>query len=615
MSLGMLLILGTGFAFAGGKAEDEVPAGPAAQEEDTNEAPMLAEMVKTGELPPLEERLPEVPLVIEPTEEIGTYGGTLYKATAAFYDWLTHNLTREGLTRWPMPMGNGAPMPALATEWEYNEDGTEVTVHLRKGVKWSDGMPLTSEDFDFYWNDICRNPEVIVEIPSSTLLEGQAPVLDVVDAYTIKFIYHKPYRYFPEAFASTWEIAWPKHFMKQYHPKYNSEATYQNLNDNIRWEQGRGSVTLQAWMLDEYIAGEGYTMVRNPYYWKVDPEGNQYPYFDRVRVDLVEERRAVAVGNATGKYDFDAMWVGTQHLELFESQREKGDFTIGHSRNVGMSFRINMDVEDDTKRAAFRDVNFRRAFSMAIDRDEINEVLFYGLMDPMAAVFHPESQYYVEETATMYVEHDPTRAQQMLESAGYRDTNGDGFRELNGERLEVVINVAADHDLYSPAVEMIVEDLEEVGIKAIQNSLDQDTHFYKYAQGDFEVYTFDLDGAQAPLAFLHYWAATGPNTPAWHMNWENDPISENWLQANEWLRQAAGMEPEIRVERLKQVSRWYGEQVWKIGLGAYRRPCIISNRLGNRPPDNMINRNAQLTSEPPFQAFQLFAKAPRPVDR
>ena len=179
------------------------------------------------------------------------------------------------------------------------------------------------------------------------------------------------------------EIAWPKHVLADLHPKYNAEATYEDINGQVDWQNGRGRVTLQAWMLDDYVPGEIIKYVRNPYYWKVDPAGNQLPYFDYAEIEVVEDRQAVALGSITGDFDLDAMWVGVQHLQLFtQGQQEGRDYDLGFADIPGMILYFNLDSADPAKKEAFRNINFRRAFSLAINRQEISDVLYSGLLTP-----------------------------------------------------------------------------------------------------------------------------------------------------------------------------------------------------------------------------------------
>lgn len=573
------------------------------------EAPMLAEQVQAGELPPVEERLPENPLVLEPLEEIGTYGGTLRRGTAWLGGYLTENFTREPLTMWQLPLVSaGPPRGNLAESWEYNDDGTEVVVKLRKGVKWSDGEPFTSADIEFYWFDIMGDESVTESYPGIVYVDGELPELEIIDDCTIKFTYPRPYYFFAESQATLLEIAWPKHYMSQYHPKYNKEATYEDLNAHAELETGRARVTLQAWMLDEWVAGEMYKLVRNPYYWKVDPEGNQLPYFDYATVEMVEDRQSVALGNVTGDFDLDAMWVGVQHLQLFTEAIQDGrDISLTFADFTGMAQHFNMDHPDPVKRAAFRDVNFRRAYSMALNRQEIGDLYYSGLLTPAGSVFSPVSPYYTEADAQLWSQYDPEASNAMLEEAGYKDVDGDGFREApDGSKLEVIIDVG-QHDLYTPIVElMTTQYLPDVGLKAIMNVKDQSTIRDLYEAGDFEIHTWDLDGLDFPGGGAQDFAPISPDTPPWHENWQEDPVDEAFLRMGELVRNATAIPFEERVVTLTEASHLHADNVWFINTGYFTRPLIKNNRLGNAP--DKISRNRQVNDMPPWQPMLLFEK-------
>ena len=495
-----------------------------AQDMTYHEAPMLAAMVEAGDLPPVEERLPANPVVLEPFEEIGTYGGTLRRGSANLGSYLTHNMTREPLMMWHLPVTGDGPITAnLAESWESNDDFTVWTVHLRQGVKWSDGEPLTSDDIAFFWFDNALNENVTgVDPVNSVFQNGAPPELVVVDDFTITFTYPNPFPAFVEGQATFTEIAWPKHYLTQFHPDYTDGATYEQYNLENLLENGRGRVTLQAWMLEEYTPGEFYRLVRNPYYFKVDPEGNQLPYFDRATVELVEDRQAVALGNVTGQFDMDAMWVGVQHLQLFTEAIQDGrDVSLTFADFDGVAFYFNLDFEDPVKKAAFRDINFRRAFSMAINRQEIGDLYYAGLFHPAGSVLAPESGYYDEADAQLW-SYNPEAAIALLDEAGYMDVNGDGFRENpDGEPLQLIISVGI-HDLYTPIVELMTDDyLPKIGLQAIMDVDDQTLVRERYMAGDFEIHTWDRDGASDPFSAEAFGIASiGPGTPPWHPNWE-----------------------------------------------------------------------------------------------
>lgn len=574
------------------------------------QSPALDDQVASGALPPVEERLPGNPVVITPLDEVGTYGGTLTRGTAWLGDYVTENFTREPLINWQVPITNaGPPVANLATSWVTADDGLSVNVTLREGVKWSDGEPFTSEDVAFYWNEIMLDENVTRSVPGILKVDGEIPGFEVVGPLEVKFTFPRPYLFFDEAHASIWEIAWPKHYMSQFHPTYNSSSTYEDLNTHLSLQSGRGKVTLQAWMLDEYVEGDFYNLVRNPYYWKVDTDGNQLPYFDNATIDLVEDRQTVALGLVTGEYDLDAMWVGIQHIGLFSEAIESGrDVSLTFADFQGMAMYFNMDISDAAKKAAFRDVSFRRALSLSINRQEVSDVFYSGLLIPGNSGFNPVLPYSDEEQLSLWASYDPTQANAMLDAAGYMDVTDDGFREApDGSALEIIIDVG-QHDLYTGIVELMVNEyLPDIGIKTIMNVGDQSAIRTKYHAGDFEMHVWDYEGSGYPLAGnLDELAPVAENLPPYHPNWKDDPESQAFLSMGALMRGATGVDYEQRVKDLTQASRLFADNAWIIHLGYFQRPFLKSTRLGNAP--DRITRNDQVNDMPAWGAEQLFAR-------
>lgn len=588
------------FAFSGLSAQDMM----------YSEAPLLAEQVAAGELPPLAERLPDNPLVLQPLEEIGNYGGTLRRGTAWLGPYLTHNFTREPLTMWHLPVTGDGPIRAnLAESWESNDDYTVWTVKLRSGVKWSDGTPLTTSDVEFFWNDVVQDENVTGVSGAGPITQGgELPALEVVDEVTLRFTYPTPFPAFAEGLATMREFAWPRHHLEQFHPAHNAESTYEIFNVENLLENGRGRVTLQAWMLDEFIPGEIYKLRRNPYYWKVDPEGQQLPYMDFATVEMVEDRQAVALGNVTGQFDLDAMWVGVQHIQLFtEAIQEGRDISLTFADFDGVAFYFNLDIEDPVKKAAFRDVNFRRAFSMALNRQEIGDLYYAGLFNPAGSVFAPESGFFEADDAMLWSGFDPEGAAALLEEAGYVDVDGDGFREApGGEALQIIIEVGV-HDLYTPIVELVTEYMANVGINALMDADDQSLVRERYVAGDFEIHTWDRDGGSDPFsAEAPGVASIGEGSPWWHRNWQDDPVDDAFVQMNDLYQQALGIIPAERGDIAREISRLHADNVWVVATGFWRRPFVKSGRLGNTP--DVMSRNGQVNDMPPWQPMLLFEK-------
>ncbi len=622
LMLAVSLVFSVSPVFAGKKDKEREPAKEKAVEKEApkpmeveymgKEAPMLAEMVKAGKLPPLEKRLPENPLIIKPFEEIGRYSDTFRRGTGFFMpdEWLISHHTNESLFAftWPIP-GEGPILPNLAERWEFNSDGTEMTVYLRKGTKWSDGEPFTVDDILFFLFDVLGNEKAAYTWyhADNLYIEGKLPEVKKIDDYTLKFIYPKT-NYFTEiSYAALSEIALPKHYLSKFHPDYNSDATYEDLSANIPWRSGRGKVTLQAWMLESFDADSKMVIVRNPYYFKVDTDGKQLPYFDRVEIYVTGDRQGVALGNITGLYDLDNMWVGIQHLSLFLEEEDKRDYTIGHSIVSSMGIFFNFDAKDRDARKVIRSVDFRRAVSLAINRPEIGRVLFYDQLVPMGASFSPDSPYFEESVGKLYSEYDPERAKKILDDAGIIDRDGDGVRELpTGEECKVVWDVYA-HDLYSPLSEMVVEDLEKVGINFVLNIQHQNLIETRRDGGDFQISTYDYTSTVEPLAALEWWVPVAAGTPFWHTNAINKPFSKEYAEFSDLLMKAVDLPYEGRVKAVKKANKIMAENVFGIHIGWYKRPNIVSNRLGNAP--KVVARIDEFGSAgPEFMYYQIYEK-------
>jgi peptide/nickel transport system substrate-binding protein len=232
------------------------------------------------------------------------------------------------------------------------------------------------------------------------------------------------------------------------------------------------------------------------------------------------------------------MWVGIQHLSLFLEEEDKRDYTIGHSILSSMGIFFNFDAKDRDARKVIRSVDFRRAVSLAINRPEIGRVLFYDQLVPMGASFSPDSPYFEESVGKLYSEYDPEKAKKILDDAGIKDRDGDGIRELpTGEKCEVVWDVY-EHDLYSPLSEMVVEDIEKIGVKFILNIQHQNLIENRRDAGDFQVSTYDYTSTVEPLAALEWWVPVVEGTPFWHTNAFNKPFSKEYAEFADLLQQA-----------------------------------------------------------------------------
>ncbi len=578
------------------------PAAPA-----MNEAPMLADMVKAGKLPALKDRLPLNPKVIKPIEKVGVYGETLNRGSVNMGDYLGVSQQHEPLfeSAYPFP-ASGPVEPNLAESWAFNADGTQLTCNLRKGMKWSDGQPFSPDDILFLWEDVWGTKEALAPMPGAAYVEaGKPPTLAKVDDNTIKFTFHKPFYYALNNFASMPEWAWPKHYMKQFHPKYTPSATWEVFIKNKRWDEGRGKVTMQAWMLESYQADKGLKMVRNPYYWKVDTSGNQLPYIDRVVWNVIQDRPTIALKAVAGEIDVDGMWVGIPQIPLFFAEKDKRGFTLGwYKGEIAWRMLANMDHPDETIRKTLRDVNFRRAVALALDRKAINKTFYYDLATVFNACFSPATPFYEPFCATTYAAYDPAEAKKLLDQAGYKDVNNDGVREsADGKPLQLIIDVY-QHDLYVPLMEMVVEQLKAVGLKAVLNIQQQDAIFQRKNAWEYMFTVGDYDGSGTPLESPDHFIPINDTTPVWHHLASKAPMSPEYAKFAELVSSAKTVSRDEMIKRMKEATKIMAEQVFMWSVGSMDRPYFIGKGVFNVPKE----ASRFPADTPPLRLYQAYIK-------
>jgi peptide/nickel transport system substrate-binding protein len=415
------------------------------------EAPQLADLVKQGKLPPVEKRLPEKPVVIVPVENIGKYGGT-WRFVLATRIHLPHT---ERLTLYD-PILRRSPdlksiLPNLAENWKVGSGGRIYTLYLRKGVKWSDGEPFTADDILFWYEDIICNKELTPVFPAWLSIGGVPGKLEKVDTYTIKITFSKPNPLFLEDLASPFygEIFAPKHYLMQFHPKYVDknkleEAAkkagftfwYQLFSDrNDKWANPERPV-LSAWKPVNSITGATRVVwERNPYYWKVDTEGNQLPYIDRFSIEIGVSEETAKMKAISGEIDMESHPIGIDFKDypLFLEHKDRGNYRVilgSPLEASAITIVFNYVHPDPVLRKIFNDRRFRIAMSYAINREEIVGLLFTaGTYKAEVRQVAPvrESPFYSEELAKAYTKYDPKEANRLLDEIGLKK-GPDGYR-------------------------------------------------------------------------------------------------------------------------------------------------------------------------------------------
>ncbi len=435
-----------------------------------HESPSLAEGVAKGELPPVSERLPEEPLVIPPVERIGKYGGTWNRAFTGpedrqNIDRLVHDhviyYDLDGVTL----------VPHIARSWEVKEDGRVFIFHLRKGMKWSDGHPFTADDFVFAYQDLILNDELSPAKPSWFQIGEQFGRVTKLDEWTVRYEYAQPYHVFLELFAGL-QVGGqgararyfaapfaPAHYLKQFHQDYVGAekiqlmvsesglgSWFQFFRQKVSPQSNPDLPVVAPWKTVQPITSQQFVLERNPYYWAVDPEGNQLPYIDRISMRLATNPEVLSLWAISGELDMQHRHIQLAKVPVLKENAKKLGYRVLMWPDAGGSEAatfVNQTYEEDAEIANWlRNPDFRQALSLAVDRDAINETIFLGTGTPRKFLPPPGSPYYPGEEHEA-VRLDREEANRILDRIGLKQKGEDGFRLRADGKGRLVIRLAS----------------------------------------------------------------------------------------------------------------------------------------------------------------------------
>lgn len=604
------------------------------------EAPELRTKVAAGKLPSVEERLPEEPLVIEPVEEIGQYGGTWHNAVRGANDAgnLLGCMLVEHMIFWNLDFTKLEP--GIAKDWKVSKDAKSIIFYLRKGMKWSDGAPLTADDFVFWWNDIASNKSLSPAIPRGLSIGGEMGKIEKIDDYTFKLSFIKPYGMFPQFLADNYPPAMraPKHYLKQFHSKYTSTDRLKELMKkegygtwmdlfgakNTPWDNPE-LPTIQA-----FYPLTGYdvpiqTYVRNPYYWKVDPEGNQLPYIDKVEsIDVPAE--TVVLKSVAGDLDCQARGIiGLENYTLLMQYREKGNYRIIPSYKpqeyganaAALSF--NFAEKDPILYKLFNDRRFRVALSIAIDRNEINELFWKGLGTPSQFCPGPGTPWYEEKWEKRYAKYDPKHANQILDELGLKWDKDQGHRlRPDGKPLRWVVNTQIEYPHFygTETAELIKKYWKKIGIEIVVKPVSTTFLYERMRAADWDMKSFYASAGASgwspilrPELFPEYNPSSSPMGLHWGL-WVDtngqagkEPPAEvkQLIKLREEIRGESSLEK--RNELIKKAIEINSENLWIIGIV---RPPIMNSYILAK--NNFRNVPTKLFFWQVFNFSQCFIK-------
>src|SRR5579883_3215727 len=453
------------------------------------ETPSLADKVKSGALPPVAERIPEQPAIVthfSGSDGPGEPGGQINILAGSARD--TRLMTLYCNARLIVYDDRFKLQPDILDKYEV-KDSREFTFHLRAGHKWSDGHPFTTEDFRYYWEDIANNKELSPAGPSVELLVGgKPPKVDIIDERTIKYTWDGPNPHFIEsqARAAPLFLYRPAHYLKKFHARYTpvEEITkggpggdkkggwvqvhrrhdVMYANDNIDLP------SLNPWILSTPPPAQRFVFSRNPFYYRIDEKGHQLPYLDEVVLTVVAPNLVPAKAGL-GEADLQPRYLKMRDYTFLRKSAKTSHVDV-RLWEVGSCSELalypNLNAKDETWRALMRDVRFRRALSMGVDRDEINEVVYLGLAKPSNNIIMPRSALFKPEYATKWAEYDPKGANKLLDEVGLRKRNELGIRLLaDGRPATIVVEHASEATEDTDTLSLIADHWKKIGIKLL----------------------------------------------------------------------------------------------------------------------------------------------------
>ena len=361
-----------------------------------NEPQSSAQKVASGRLPPVEDRLPQNPWVI-PAQEIGRYGGEIrrgYTGPGDFWNFLRLSINTSA-GRWTSD--GGGVIPAFAHKIETNDEGTQFTFHLREGARYSDGAPHTAADWEFMYNSVLSNTDMLEKPPGWLSLGDEMAEFEKLDDWTIRYTFSSPIFTFlnqiPQNDFGTQRFFIPSHYLKQFHPEYADQASLdQKMKDggyddwaSLFRDKYEDRINpelpeLKPWLAQNRWGDQRFTAVRNPYYWGVDTAGNQLPYVDRLVYDLITDHDIINLRAIEGDIDMQARHMKIGNYPLMVENADKGDYNVRLWREFGGTNVSNWfnQTYDGPEAELFNNVDFRRALSLGVDRNEVNDIVFLG---------------------------------------------------------------------------------------------------------------------------------------------------------------------------------------------------------------------------------------------
>jgi peptide/nickel transport system substrate-binding protein len=585
------------------------------------EVPSLEAHVKSGALPAIADRLPKNPMVVplRDGQELGKYGGTLNSLIGNAAD--VKLLFVYGYARLVGYTPDLNLVPDILADFKVEENRV-FTFTLRKGHRWSDGAPFTTEDFRYWWEDVANNPKLSpTGPPVSMLVDGKPPVVSVLDELTIRYEWEQPNPDFLRHLASAAPllIYRPSRYLKPHHEtfvdmskmskmqkiKFKSWASKHNRLDNLYKFDNPSLPTLQPWRNTTSAPANRFVGVRNPYFHRVDLEGKQLPYIDRV-VLSVSEPKLISAKAASGDVDLQARAIKLQDATFLKANEKRSNYRVLLWPTVqGSHFALfpNLNANDPKWRKLLRDVRFRRALSMAIDREEVNDVLFFGLAKEGNNTVQEQSELYEKQFQKKWAELDIEKANKLLDDIGLTDRDDNGIRLMeDGEPLSIIVETAGESTEQTDVLELIRDSWREIGVALFTKPSQRTVFRNRIFSGEtiMSVWSGIENGVPTPNESPAKFATTSQLSyqwPKWGQYYETKGQSGEPADIPEVLRlnelykewQLADNDQQ-RTRVWKEMLSIHAEQQFTIGVvSGILQPVVVKDHLMNVPKKAIYN--------------------------
>jgi peptide/nickel transport system substrate-binding protein len=583
------------------------------------EAPFFGKDVASGKLPAVEARLPQEPAIAE-LSSIGTPGGELRMLMGSAKD--TRMMVVYGYARLVgyTPSLKFAPDILKAIEIEENR---VFTLHMRRGHKWSDGEPFTSEDFRYWFEDVAQNSQLSPSgLPISMMSQGEGPRFQVLDDTTVRYSWARPNPLFLPDLAgpSPLFIYRPSHYFKKFHQKYADKTTLESLVkqakqrnwaalhnkfDTMYRDDNPDLPSLEPWILKTRPPADRFIFERNPYYYRIDESGQQLPYIDRVILSIADSK-IIPAKTGAGESDLQGRYLRFDNYTFLKASEQRNNFNVRLWRTgpgSQLALYPNLNVADEVWRGLVRDVRFRRALSLAVDRHEINQVIYFGLAIEGQNTLLPQSPLYEPKYRSAWAQFDPREANRLLDLIGLDKRGGDNVRLLpDGRPMEIIVENSGESTEQTDVLELIRDSWRRIGIKLFPKP-SQLTLFRRRVFSGETLMSIDK-GVENGLAS----ATMSP--------WEFAPTSQQELEWPKWgqyyeTKGTAGEPPSlpsaIHLRELyedwlsaathgdhrrvwEEMLRIWADEVFSIGtVAGVLQPIVVNAKLRNVPEEGIYN--------------------------